>query len=149
MSDFQLPLPDLEDLETMGWWESFRCDKSCTEDARAYVVTPSSSSSPNEARKPAPVLLFLSGNGHVDDREPFFVGGVDIILRNERIRRNFVVISPKPMSNNGLLRYTGEGWARDWAEDATWSFFTEILRRLGPEQVDRSRLYVTGISLGA
>lgn len=49
------------------------------------------------------------------------------------------------MNDNYLLRWR----PRAWAEDAVWALFTEVLRRLGPDRVDTSRLYVTGISLGA
>ena len=31
----------------------------------------------------AAVILFLTGAGHVGDHEDFFVGGVDLLLRND------------------------------------------------------------------
>lgn len=142
-------LPDcarLKDTVLQGsWWEKFRCDQACTEEAACLVVPPVN----NEASpKPAPVILFLTGNGHVNDRQDFFWGGVDLLLRNPRVRAECFVVVPKPTTRNGLLRYK-EDWSRTWAEDATWALFTEVLRRLGSLAVDARRLYVTGISLGA
>lgn len=129
-----------------SWWELFRCDQSYDEDAACLVVPPDNFENLSE---PAPVLLFLSGNGHVNDREDFLWGCVDTLLRNPEIRSKFFVVAPKPTTSCGLLRYTGDGWKKTWAEDAVWSFFTEILRRLGPSQADPARLYSTGLSLGA
>lgn len=128
-----------------SWWERFRCDQAYDEDAACLVVPPDNF---ENLAEPAAVLLFLTGNGHVDDREDFLWGGVDCLLRNPEIRSNFFVVMPKPTSKCGLLRYTGDGWRKTWAENAVWALFTEVLRRLGPSRVDPARLYATGYSLG-
>jgi len=124
------------------WWESYLCDSGAEEKATCFVAPP------GVVDGPRPVVLFLTGNGHVDDREDFFVGGVDLLLQNQTIREQCFVLAPKPMTASGLLRRNRQ-WRWTWSEDAVWSLFTEVLRRLGPEKVDTGRLCVTGISLGA
>jgi len=59
------------------------------------------------------------------------------------------MVVPKPCTRNGLVRYTGHGWEREWNEDAVWFLFTDVLRRLGAQRVDPARLCATGISMGA
>jgi len=98
-------------------------------------------------RLPTPVILFLTGNGHIDDRQDFLWGGIDTLLRNPEFKHCFFV-APKPLSKTGILR-RNERWKWVWSEDGVWSLFTEVLRRLGPDQVDPTRLYATGLSLGA
>jgi len=123
-------------------WEHFRCDLGAEEEAICLVVPPRA---PIEG--PAPVLLFLTGNGHVDDRQDFLSGGVDQLLRNGDLRQ-YVLLAPKPLWKTGVLRHN-DNWRNAWCEDAIWALVTEMLRRLGPTNVDPTRLYATGLSLGA
>jgi len=123
----------------------FHADSAYEDDAKALVLMPE-----EETSEKSPVLLFLLGNGHVNDRDKMTGGmGLDVLLRNEQIRRKFITVVPKPTTNSGLVTYIRKGWQRRWSEDAVWSLFTEVLRRLGPEKADPARLYVTGTSLGA
>jgi len=131
-------------MEEHSTWEKHHIDKAYDEEAEAMVIMPQ-----DKSVLPAPVLLFLLGQGQVDGRQPFEAFGLDILLRNEHIRSRFTLVIPKPSTKNGLVRYTGEGWKKEWAQDGVWSIFTEVLRRLGPEKVDPARLYATGISMGA
>ena len=64
---------------------------------------------------PAPVLLFLTGVGHIDDKEDFLQGGVDLLLRNPVVRRELMVVAPKPTSDSGILRV--RNGKRYWSED--------------------------------
>eukprot|EP00933_Yihiella_yeosuensis_P051317 TRINITY_DN49214_c0_g1_i1.p1 TRINITY_DN49214_c0_g1~~TRINITY_DN49214_c0_g1_i1.p1 ORF type:complete len:423 (-),score=84.62 TRINITY_DN49214_c0_g1_i1:231-1499(-) len=132
-----------------SFWEMFRCDLAAEEEAACLVVPPHHVVHSNEGdtSSPSPVILFLTGNGHIDDRQDFFWGGVDQLLRNEKLRHAYI-LAPKPSSKTGVLRYNDK-WRRAWAEDAVWALFTEVLRRLGPEKIDPRRLYATGLSLGA
>jgi len=84
----------------------------------------------------------------VGDREDFFVGGVDLLLRNDDALKECYILAPKPASGCGLLRGK-EGERLQWDEHACWALLVELMRALGPEQVDVGRLYVTGFSLGA
>jgi len=127
----------------VGTWVTLPCDAAYPDEALAYVAAP-----PLEQDGPAPTLLFLSGNGHINDREDFLEGGPDLLLRNDTIRRKFFVIAPKPTTSNGLVAYT-DRWTLEWSIDAVWAFLTATLRQLGHERVDATRLHVTGISLGA
>eukprot|EP00930_Biecheleria_cincta_P065244 TRINITY_DN5096_c0_g1_i4.p1 TRINITY_DN5096_c0_g1~~TRINITY_DN5096_c0_g1_i4.p1 ORF type:complete len:454 (-),score=91.44 TRINITY_DN5096_c0_g1_i4:113-1474(-) len=131
-------------LNRRSRWERFRCDLAAEEDAVCLVVPPRE----EEARRlPAPVILFLTGNGHIDDRQDFLWGGIDTLLRNPELRHCFFV-APKPLTKTGTLRRNDRSrWV--WSEDGVWALFTEVLRRLGPDQVDPTRLYATGLSLGA
>mmetsp|Transcript_57673 Transcript_57673/g.134349 ORF Transcript_57673/g.134349 Transcript_57673/m.134349 type:complete len:390 (+) Transcript_57673:38-1207(+) len=133
-------------VDKHGTWESFTCDQAYGE-AQALVIRPS-----EDGPAPAPVILFLAGNGHVDDREALLGPSsfcLEYYLRNEMIRKKFYTIVPKPSTKTGTVRYTGYGYQKMWAEEAIWALFTEVLRRLGPAKVDPMRLSVTGISLGA
>ncbi|CAE7317111.1 unnamed protein product [Symbiodinium sp. CCMP2456] len=123
-------------------WEHFRCDLGAEEEAICLVVPPRA---PIEG--PAPVLLFLTGNGHVDDRQDFLSGGVDQLIRNGDLQK-YVLLAPKPLWKTGVLRHN-DSWRNAWCEDAVWALVTEMLRRLGPANVDPTRLYATGLSLGA
>ena len=97
--------------------------------------------------KRAQVLLFLTGNGHVNDRQDFYSGGVDQLMRNEELK-SYTVLAPKPLEWSGVMRKSVK-WRPIWCEDGLWAMLTEILRRLGPGKVDPKRIYVTGLSLGA
>lgn len=130
-----------------SWWETFRCDAAYDEEAACLVVPPVGWT--EAAAEPMPVILLLTGNGHVDDRQDFLWGGADTLLLNPLVRERFFLLAPKPTSSSGLLRYAAKSWSRTWAEDAVWALFTEVLRRLGPRHVDASRLYLTGLSLGS
>jgi len=134
------PLPEFD--PGIGTWVKLPCDAAYPDEASAYVAAPV------EQDEPAPALLFLSGNGHINDREDFLEGGADLLLRNDAIHRSFFVIAPKPSTSNGLVAYT-DRWTLEWSIDAVWAFFTATLRQLGSQKVDVTRLYVTGISLGA
>lgn len=50
------------------------------------------------------VILFLTGNGHVDDRQDFFGGGIDQLMRNNELK-SYILLAPKPLSKTGVLRY--------------------------------------------
>jgi len=133
-----------QELLQRSRWERFRCDLAAEEDAVCLVVPPRE----EEARRlPAPVILFLTGNGHIDDRQDFLWGGIDTLLRNPELKHCFFV-APKPLTKTGTLR-RNDRWKWVWSEDGVWALFTEVLRRLGPEQADPTRLYATGLSLGA
>lgn len=133
-------------IETLrsSWWESVPSNPSIGEEGQWLVVPPASFA---EVIEPAPVVLFLCGNGHVDKRQDFLSGGVDLLLLNETLHHSCTVIAPLPTTNNGLLRNSGH--QNSWDEDAVWASFTEVLRRLGPARVDLARLCATGISMGA
>lgn len=132
----------IDDLKA-AWWEEIRGD-NFTEDAACFVLPPSGAT----ASGPAPVVLFLGGAGHVDDKQDFLWGGVDLLVRNPQFRSRYFIVAPKPGSSSGLLRYN-DRWSWTWAEDAVWACFTEVLRRLGPSRVDPTKLFATGLSLGA
>jgi len=134
----------LEHLDKFGTWEHCHCDDAYEEQGEALVLRPSV-----EDGLPAPVILFLLGNGHVDGREHIMHCGLDVMLQNEELRTKFYMVVPKPCTRNGLVRYTGRGWEKEWNEDAVWFLFTNILRRLGERRVDPARLCATGISMGA
>ncbi|CAJ1339688.1 unnamed protein product [Effrenium voratum] len=124
-----------------SYWEKVRCDSAAEQEADCLVV-------PNRAGEgPRPVILFLTGNGHVDDRQDFFGGGIDQLMRNNELK-SYILLAPKPLSKTGVLRYNDQ-WRWNWCEDGLWAMLTEILRRLGPSKVDPSQLYATGLSLGA
>lgn len=123
-------------------WEHFRCDLGAEEEAVCLVVPPRAA-----IEGPAPVLLFLTGNGHVDDRQDFLSGGIDQLIRNEELQQ-YVLLAPKPLWKTGVLRHN-DSWRNAWCEDAIWALVTEMLRRLGPANVDPTRVYATGLSLGA
>lgn len=131
-----------------SWWESHRCCETAEHEAQCLVVPPTSF---KESLKPAPVVLFLVGDGHVDARQDFLKGGVDLLLQNSDIYENCIVLAPLPMTASGLLRSNQGHWghSRAWDEKCVWAVFTEVLRRLGPGLVDPSRLCATGVSLGA
>lgn len=134
----------VEHVDKYGVWDHVQCDEAYEEQAQALVLRPA-----GEESLPAPVLLFLLGNGHVDGREPVVKCGLDVMLQNEELRTKFYIVVPKPSTHNGLVRYTGRGWEKEWNEDAVWFLFTAVLRRLGAKKVDPSMLYATGISMGA
>lgn len=122
-------------------------DSAYPEDAEALVIRPES---PDD--KPRPAILILSGQGNVDGgrdgRRQAWVDVCEFFLANPQ-SKYFYLIVPVPTINNGLVRYTGEGFKKEWAEDAVWQIFTECLRQIGPGKVDNSRLYATGASMGA
>lgn len=134
------------ELLERSWWEYYRCDLNYDEDATCLVVPPSGEVA---GTHPAPVILFLTGNGHVNDKENFFDRGVDVLLKNEVVRQSCYVVAPRPTTASGLIRNPWDYWNRSWSEAAVWELFTEVLRRLGPHKADASRLYCTGFSLGA
>lgn len=140
---------DEESLQA-SWWEEFPCDNAAEVfgqppvNCACLVVPPSNQA----ASMPAPVILFLGGDGHVDDKQDFLWGGVDLLIRNPKLREHCFIVAPKPTSSSGLLR-CNDNWKRTWAEDAVWAVLTEVLRRLGPYRADPSRIYATGLSLGA
>lgn len=127
-----------------SWWEELRIDSAAEVDSACLVVPPADEA----ACAPAPVILMLSGEGHVNDRQDFLWGGVDLLIRNPHVRKHCFLLAMKPTTSCGLLRYNDQ-WKFTWSEDAVWTFFTEVLRRLGPKRVDPGRLYATGLSLGA
>lgn len=144
------------------WWEELCC-KPCrakntegdsemsVEEGEAEVLEQAACfvAPPSDAKGPAPVVLYLTGHGHVDGRQDFFSGGVDLLMRNDSLRTCCTILALRPMSDSGLLRGSAEESGCSWDEDAVWNCFTQVLQRLGSERVDSSKLYVTGISLGA
>ena len=68
----------------------------------------------------------------MDDREDFFVGGVDLLLRNDDALKECYILAPKPASGCGLLRGK-EGERLQWDEHACWALLVELMRALGPE----------------
>lgn len=134
----------LESEVRMSWWESVRGSDSSEEDAACLVMPPV-----EDVGRPAPVIIFLTGNGHLDGRQDFLWGGPDMLRLHPVLRRHYMLLAPKPTSASGLIHWSGHTRARSWDEDVVWAVCTEVLRRLGPASVDPSRLYVTGISLGA
>lgn len=132
------------DLLRKCWWEEFQVDTATDVKAFTLVVPPAK----EVTCAPAPVVLFLSGEGHVDDRQDFLWGGVDLLMRNQDFQDKFFLVAPKPTTASGLLRYNSK-WQWTWSEEAVWACFTEVLRRLGPDRVDPTRLYLTGFSLGS
>mmetsp|Transcript_107890 Transcript_107890/g.315420 ORF Transcript_107890/g.315420 Transcript_107890/m.315420 type:complete len:499 (-) Transcript_107890:372-1868(-) len=134
-----------EHVAMFGSWEHCHCDDAYEDHGEVLIVRPSA----GDAALPAPVILFLLGNGHVDGREHVTSCGLDVMLQNEDLRSKFYIVVPKPCTRNGLVRYTGRGWEKEWNEDAVWFLFTNILRRLGAKRVDPARLCTTGISMGA
>lgn len=129
-----------QDLERC-WWESVKIDTVAPEPCKCLVVPPSCGEGPH------PVLLFMTGNGHVNDRQDFFSGGIDQLMRNNDLK-SYYMLAPKPMSSTGVMRRTEKQWRWTWCEDGVWAMLTEILQRLGKDKVDPSRIYVTGLSLG-
>ena len=84
----------------------------------------------------------------MSDGEDFLAGGMDLLLRNDDSLKAWYIRAPKPASNSGLLRgEAGEGWR--WDEHARWATLLELMRALGPQEVDVEWLYVTGFSMGA
>jgi len=139
--EFGIPVP--LHLKRKGRWEKVNCDSAYPEDGEALVVPP------NNPQGPAPVILYLLGAGKFNSRESFLGGEMAVLWENEQLREDYYVVVPKPDTRTGLIYYLGQGFKREWSEDAVWCLFTEILRRLGPEKVDPSRLYVAGSSQGA
>eukprot|EP00929_Paragymnodinium_shiwhaense_P015430 TRINITY_DN12350_c1_g2_i1.p1 TRINITY_DN12350_c1_g2~~TRINITY_DN12350_c1_g2_i1.p1 ORF type:complete len:464 (-),score=95.12 TRINITY_DN12350_c1_g2_i1:115-1449(-) len=129
------------------WWVRAKISAEAAEEAHCLVVLPESHLRPENCQ-PCPVILFLTGKGHVNFREDFLWGGVDVLLRNEAVRRNFLVVAPLPTSDSGLLRTDASGWGWTWDEDGAWKALTSVLQQLG-KHVDWHRLYATGLSLGA
>jgi len=137
------------DVEVLAhaWWASHTVSDEAEDDADCLVVPPTPTHGGAPAY-PAPAIFFLTGNGHVDDREDFLEGGVDLLLRNQLAREKCFVIAPKPTTKCGLLRKNK--WENNsWNAAACWALLREVLRRLGTHRVDLSRLYATGFSLGA
>ena len=83
----------------------------------------------------------------MNDRQDFYSGGVDQLMRNEELKC-YTILAPKPLSESGVMRKNNK-WRPIWCEDGLWAMLTEILRRLGAQKVDPKRIYVTGLSLGA
>ena len=128
-------------------WE-FLALKAEAKAQAACMVLPAHRGDSDARVHPAGVMLFLTGSGHVDDREDFFVGGVDLLLRNEDALKECYIVAPKPASNCGILCEQHRGrW--QWDEHACWALLLELMRRLGPAEVDVGKIYVTGFSLGA
>jgi dienelactone hydrolase len=147
---WKMPFPDLDhEMLQECWWESVRCDAAYEEDVQVFVVPPQGVGR-GVPETPSPVILYLSGNGHIDDRELFLEGGVDLLMRNSAARQCYLV-APKPTTRSGIVAYgpRTEGWRRRWSPDAVWAAFTTVLRRCGAERMDPGRLYATGVSLGA
>ena len=128
-------------------WE-FLALKAEAKAQAACMVLPAHRGDSDARVHPAGIMLFLTGSGHVDDREDFFVGGVDLLLRNEDALKECYIVAPKPASNCGILCEQHRGrW--QWDEHACWALLLELMRRLGPAEVDVGKIYVTGFSLGA
>eukprot|EP00747_Dinoflagellata_sp_TGD_P220942 gnl/TRDRNA2_/TRDRNA2_92856_c0_seq1.p1 gnl/TRDRNA2_/TRDRNA2_92856_c0~~gnl/TRDRNA2_/TRDRNA2_92856_c0_seq1.p1 ORF type:complete len:453 (-),score=44.55 gnl/TRDRNA2_/TRDRNA2_92856_c0_seq1:64-1398(-) len=136
------------DVLRVSWWETCRIDMSASDECACLVVPPIASEDIAFA-EPLPVILFLAGIGHVDDREHFLSGGVDLLLRNPLVRQNCIVVAPKPTSCSGVLGQNRRETGKAWDPDGVMAIFLEVLRRLGPSRVDTGRLYITGLSLGA
>jgi len=130
-------------LKRKGKWEKVDCDSAYPQDGEALVVPP------NSPDGPAPIILYLVGAGKFNSRETFLSGELTVLWENVAVRENFYMVIPKPDIRTGLIYYLGQGYKKEWSEDAVWCLFTEIIRRLGPEKVDPSRLYVSGASQGA
>lgn len=121
---------------------------SATEEAECLVIPPRKS-----GLEPCPVILFLVGNGHIDDHQDLLAGGVDLLLQNSMIREHFFLLVPKPSTRSGLLEHLDAHQARSnrlccWVEEQVWTLFTTVLQRLGKASVDLERLYATGMSMG-
>lgn len=140
------------DLLREAWWERVRLSGDSETEAACMVVPPKGvyfrrgSTSPE---KPFPVILILTGKGHIDMREDFLWGGVDVLLRNSVVRERCIVVAPLPTTSSGLLHYEEANWNWTWNVDGVWHAFVAVLQRLGSSFADRCRLYATGVSLGA
>merc|ERR1712205_13096 len=137
------------DIETLkrSWWETVSCNAAAEEDSQWLVGPPMTFA---EGIEPSPVLLYLCGDGSVDNRQDFLSANVDLLLQNDALRRSCIIIAPLPTTTSGLLRSNQSGFhRRAWDEEAVWAAFTEVIRRLGSAWVDPARLCATGISLGA
>ena len=128
-------------------WQYLALESGSTVDAACLIVPPVREKFATGA-SPAGAILFLTGAGHVDDHEDFLVGGVDLLLRNDEALQGCHILAPKPNSGCGLLRGK-DGERLHWNEKACWALLVEVIRALGPEEVDVRKLYVTGFSLGA
>jgi len=138
------------------WWERIQnLSPEASEEAACMVVPPrgfhgfASDANCGSDGQRYPVILFLTGKGHINGREDFLWGGVDVLLRNPRVRDRCVVIAPLPTTGSGLLRREADGWGWTWDEDRVWAVFMEVLKRFGSSRIDWCRLYATGPSLGA
>lgn len=47
----------------------------------------------------------MTGNGHVNDRQDFFSGGIDQLMRNNDLK-SYYMLAPKPLSSTGVMRRT-------------------------------------------
>jgi len=137
----EVPIPLY--LKRKGKWEKVDCDSAYPQDGEALVVPP------NSPDGPAPIILYLLGAGKFNSRETFLSGELTVLWENVALRENYYMVIPKPDIRTGLIYYLGQGYKKEWSEDAVWCLFTEIIRRLGPDKVDPSRLYVSGASQGA
>ena len=68
------------------------------------MVVPSQRGDSAAGVHPVGVFLFLTGAGHVDDRDDFLVGGVDLLLRNENVLEECYILEQKPAIRCGPLR---------------------------------------------
>ena len=67
------------------------------------------------------VLLFLTGNGHVNDRQDFFSGGIDQLMRNNDLK-GYWIMAPKPLSATGVMRKNASRIAKQSFVQAFVSF---------------------------
>ena len=68
-------------------WQFLKLTAEAQAEAACLVVPPQRLDTASKVH-PAAVILFLTGAGHVDDREDFFVGGVDLLMRNDQAYKN-------------------------------------------------------------
>ena len=93
-------------------WQFLKLTAEAKAEAACLVVPPQQLDTASKVH-PAAVILFLTGAGLVDDREDFFVGGVDLLLRNDDAMQECYVLAPKPAGGCGLLRGK-EGERMQW-----------------------------------
>lgn len=72
-------------------------------------------------RNNSKVLLFMTGNGHVNDRQDFFSGGIDQLMRNNDLK-SYYMLAPKPLSSTGVMRRTVP-WKRKKLVGCLFLFF--------------------------
>jgi len=94
-------------------WQLLKLTAEAQTEAACLVVPPRRLDTASKVH-PAAVILFLTGAGHVDDHEDFFVGGVDLLMRNDQAMQECYILAPKPASGCGLWRPSSDLSAASW-----------------------------------